>query len=110
LIEPCAITIPACSNRSGAPRSMKMGTIRSPWRHDAAAPTRSYRQICDGMRFSATPRGAVLPISQGGPVIPSIAAMPIDLGTDAMYQQRTHAPEQTTPIIQQSRASLGIGQ
>ncbi len=26
-----------CRRKSGAPRSMKMGTIPSPWRYDAAA-------------------------------------------------------------------------
>jgi hypothetical protein len=56
--------------------------------------TRSNGQVCEALRFSATPRGAVLPISQGGPVIPSIAAMPIDLGTDAMCHLRTHALQQ----------------
>ena len=31
---------------------------------------RSNRQICDGLRFCATPRGALSPISQPGPVTP----------------------------------------
>jgi len=55
--------------RTGAPRSMKLGTIRSPWHYDAAA--RHALQSVNLRRpapLHYTSRAAVFPISQGGPV------------------------------------------
>ncbi len=46
-----------------------MGTFASPFPYDAAARTRSNRQICDALRSCATPRGrASSPVSQHGPL------------------------------------------
>jgi hypothetical protein len=57
--------------RSGAPRSMKMGTTLSPCRYDAAA-CRALQSV--NLRRPAilhyTSWAAVFPISQGGPVTP----------------------------------------
>jgi hypothetical protein len=57
--------------RSGAPRSMKMGTTRSPCPYDAAA---CHALQSANLRRSAIlhydSRAAVFPISQGGPVTP----------------------------------------
>jgi hypothetical protein len=56
--------------RSGAPRSMKMGTIRSPCPYDAAA--RHPLQSANLRRptISRYASWVVGPISQGGPVTP----------------------------------------
>jgi len=57
--------------RSGAPRSMKMGTTRSPWRYDAAI--RHALQSANLRRpaiLHYASSAAVSPISQGGPVTP----------------------------------------
>jgi hypothetical protein len=62
---------PACSGVSGAPRSMKMGTIRSPFPYDAAA-RRALQS--PNLRWPAILHyaswAAVFLISQGGPVTP----------------------------------------
>jgi hypothetical protein len=56
---------------NGAPRSMKMGTIASPWSYDAEA-----RHALQSANLRPTAilhydsSAAVLPISQGGPVTP----------------------------------------
>jgi len=54
---------------SGAPRPMKMGTIASPWRYDAA--TADALRSDNQRRTAILPyasRAAVFPISPGGPV------------------------------------------
>jgi hypothetical protein len=56
---------------SGAPRSMKMGTTRSPWRYDTAI--RHALQSANLRRpaiLHYASSAAVSPISQGGPVTP----------------------------------------
>ena len=56
---------------AGAPRSMKMGTTRSPWRYDAAI--RHALQSANLRRpaiLHYASSAAVSPISQGGPVTP----------------------------------------
>jgi hypothetical protein len=55
--------------RDGAPRSMKVGTTRSPWRYDAAI--RHALQSANLRRpaiLHYASSAAVSPISQGGPV------------------------------------------
>ena len=53
----------------GAPRSMKMGTTRSPWRYDAAirhALQSANLRLPAILHYASS--AAVSPISQGGPV------------------------------------------
>jgi len=50
----------------GAPRSMKMGTIVSPWRYDAA-PDHAPRSANLRRPTIARSASAAFPISQGGP-------------------------------------------
>jgi hypothetical protein len=60
---------PALALSAGAPRSMKMGTTRSPWRYDAAI--RHALQSANLRRpaiLHYASSAAVSPISQGGPV------------------------------------------
>jgi hypothetical protein len=71
--------------QSGAPRSMKMGTIASPWRYDAAArhalqPTIPRRPAI--LRYVSGP--VVSPISLGGPVILRYRSLEIDCRIDVM--------------------------
>ena len=63
----------------GAPRSMKMGNIVSPWRYDVGAcHALQSVSLCQPANFCYASWAAVFPISEGGPVNPSIAAMPIN--------------------------------
>jgi len=69
---------------------MKMGNTRSPWRYDAA--TRHTLQSVNLRRpaiLRYASRAAVLPISQGGPVTASIAALSINPGIDVMCHKLT---------------------
>jgi hypothetical protein len=71
----------ACSSVSGAPRSMKVGTILSPCPYDAAAchALQSPKaRHCAFLRYASC--AAAWPISWGGPVTLSIAAMPGNTG------------------------------
>jgi hypothetical protein len=55
--------------RDGAPRSMKVGTTRSPWRYDAAirhALQSANLRLPAILHYASS--AAVSPISQGGPV------------------------------------------
>src|SRR5262245_11812041 len=55
--------------RSGAPRSMKMGTTSSPWRYDAAADQALQSANLRGLAISHyASSAAAFPISQGDPV------------------------------------------
>src|SRR5712692_5240875 len=83
---------------SGAPRSTKTGTILSPWPFDAAA--------CHALQpamlrqpaiLHYASRAAIFPISQGGPVTASIAAMPINPGIDVLGQREGKCPEEPLP-------------
>jgi hypothetical protein len=68
---------------------MKMGTIRSPCPYDAAA--RHPLQSANLRRptISRYASWVVGPISQGGPVTPPIAAVPINPEIDVMGQKAT---------------------
>ena len=74
-------------NRSGAPRPMKMGATRSPWRYDAVAadairPDNQQRNAI----LHGSSRTAVFPIS-GLSSYPSAAAISINPGSGAMGQK-----------------------
>jgi hypothetical protein len=74
---------------SGAPRSIKMGTTRSPCPYDAAArhALQSARLRCTAILHYAS-RGR-LPDFAGWSGYPPIAAMPINPGIDAMCHNPT---------------------
>jgi hypothetical protein len=71
---------------------MKTGTTLSPCRYDAVA---HHALQSANLRPTAIlhydSSAAVLPISQGGPVTPPIAAVPIDPGIDALCEKQTSA-------------------
>src|SRR5262249_35207362 len=76
--------------RDGAPRPMKMGTIVSPWRYDAAA-AQAIRP--DNLRGTSILRYAARPAFSrfcGWSGYPSIAAISIYQGTGAMGHNRTY--------------------
>jgi hypothetical protein len=73
----------------GAPRSMKMGTTRSPWPYDAAAycALRSSKLRLTTI-WCVVLVGGCLPDSAGGSGYPPIAALTIEPQIDVMCQFR----------------------
>jgi hypothetical protein len=89
LVRKSALTGANSVFRSGAPWSMKMGNIVSPWRYDAVA-----RHALQWAKLRRTAilryasRAAVYPISPAWSGYPSFAAAPTNPGIDVMGQDR----------------------
>ncbi len=87
---------------------MKMGTIASPWRYDAAA--------CHALKHGNTRPPAILhyasraadPVSQGARY-PSIAALAINRGIDVMCEIRTFSLQRDAATYARRATNVPFG-
>src|ERR1700738_767588 len=77
--------------RSGAPRSMKMGTTRSPWRYDSAA--------AQAIRPDNLRRTALLRYAAWGAVFPIWQVLRLPFDSDPFDQSRERRDVPTREII-----------
>jgi hypothetical protein len=82
-----------CVYRSGAPRSMKMGTTASPWRYDAAA-----RHTLQSVNLR---RPAILQYAQWGlsSGFRSVVRLPFDSGHAEQSRDRRDGPRAVLPCL-----------
>src|SRR5260370_39385780 len=98
----------ACPMCGGAPRSMKMGTTRSPWRYDAA--------IRHALQSANLRLPAILHYASSAAVLdfagwsgyPSIAVLSLNPGIDVMCQTLHFALQEKQQPLSRDDASLSL--